>query len=408
MEIVIKRPKLHVGQQEVYQNALRFNVLCNGRRWGKSKLAVRLAMDTMLKGYPVGMFVPTHEFSEDFWEEIKERLEPIISYKNESKFILNIKTGGHLKIWSLEKKRAGRGRKYKRAIFDEFAFAKDPKTSWELAVRATLTDMQGDAWFLSTPNGFNNYFHDVFQFATETEKYPNWKSFQMPTSTSPFISESELKEVEKQLDPLTFAQEYLAQFVTFAGKPFAYSFDRNKHVKEFGEPDKKYPLCLSFDFNIDPMTCIVAQIIGNQVRIHDEFKLQSSNTYELCDAIIAKYSGYYFEVTGDASGSSGNVMVPRNINNYTIIKNKLGLSNNQMLVPEKNPDHSNSRVLCNSLLYRHPDYLIHPRNKSLILDLELVEMKDDSQIDKKKHGAHHLDCWRYFNNTFLYKFLKNL
>lgn len=365
-------------------------------------------MDVMLKGYPVGMFVPTHEFAEDFWEEIKDRFDKVTSYKNESKFILNIFGGGHLKIWSLEKKRAGRGRKYKRVIFDEFAFAKDPKTSWELAVRATLADYEGDAWFLSTPNGFTNYFHDVFEFATDKEKYPNWRSFQMPTSTSPYIQESELKEIESQLDPLTWAQEYLAEFVTFAGKPFAYSFDRKKHVKEFGAPDPKYPLRLTFDFNVDPMTCGVHQDIGNSSRTHDEFELKNSNTYEMCDAILAKYGGFYFEVTGDATGAASDASLPKNINNYTIIREKLKLQNNQMFVPSVNPDHANSRVLCNSILYRHPDYLIHPRCKKTILDLEMVEMKDDNSIDKKKYGAHHLDHWRYYHNAFHYKFLKNI
>lgn len=411
MEIEVRRLKLHPAQQEIIKNAKRFNSVRFGRRGGKSRLGVYLAQNTMLKGGPVGLFVPTHTYSEDFWEEIKERLHPITSYKSESTKVLNIHGGGHLKIWSMEKERAGRGRKYKRVIFDEFAFAKNPKKTWELAVEPTLADMLGDAWFLSTPNGHVNYFKDICENATPDEKFPgkhlDWKSFHFPTSSNPFIDKEELKRLENQTDPLTWAQEYMAEFVTFAGKPFAYSFDRKKHVKEFNGPDPKYPLRISFDFNIDPMTCTIHQDIGNSSRTHDEFKLKSSNTYELCDAILAKYGDFYLEVTGDATGQSGNAMVARNINNYTIIKNKLQLTNNQLFVPEKNPDHSNSRVLCNSLLYRHPDYLIHPRCKGLILDLELVEMKDDNTIDKKKYGAHHLDAWRYYNNTFHYKFLKN-
>ncbi len=407
MEITIRRPKLHPAQREVIDGADRFNVICNGRRWGKTWLAVWLIMGTMLKGYPVGLFVPTHEFAEDIWNELKDRLEKITSYKNESKYILNIYGGGHLKIWSLEKKRAGRGRKYKRVIFDEFAFAKDPKTSWELAVRATLSDYEGDAWFLSTPNGFVNYFREVFENAKDKVKFPNWRSFQMPTSTSPYITEKELKEVELQLDPLTWRQEFLAEFISHTGTLFAYCFDRTKHVKEFDAPDKKYPLRISFDFNVDPMTCGIHQDIGDESYMHDEFELENSNTYELCDAILVKYGGYYFEITGDATGASRDTLVPKNINNYTIIKSRLGLSNAQMMVPTVNPHHDNSRVLCNSLLYRHHKYFIHPRCKKTIKDLEEVKMKDDNTIDKKKHPAHHLDHWRYYNNTFHYKFLKN-
>ena len=60
MELSISRPKLHTGQKYVYDNLKRFNVLRNGRRWGKTILSVRLAIDTILKGGRVGYFVPSY------------------------------------------------------------------------------------------------------------------------------------------------------------------------------------------------------------------------------------------------------------------------------------------------------------------------------------------------------------
>lgn len=408
-KVEIRRPRLHDGQKLVVAGSKRFNVLRNGRRWGKTKLAVRLAIDTIVKGGPVGYFVPTFDFCEEFWEEIKERLEPLISYKSESKHLLRFYTGAELKVWSMEKKRAGRGKKYARVIIDEGAFAKDLKESWEKAIRATLTDLQGDAWFLSTPYGTDNYFNKLFDNAGQ-KKFENWIAFTMPTNTNPYISKAELKELEEQLDELTWLQEFMAIVVDFNNKPFAYSFDKELHVKEFGPPIKKYPLYLAFDFNVDPITCLVCQHDDekNKIRIHKEYRLDKSDTYKLCDRIIADWGDYFFMVTGDASGSNTNTMVKDNKNNYDIIKQKLALELGQLKVPKSNPRIRNSRVLTNSLLSRHPSILIHPRCKFLVEDLKFVEVTDTGEIDKKKdkRRAHLIDCLRYYFNSFHWEFIK--
>lgn len=411
--VKIKVPKLHKSQKEVVAASSRFNVLDIGRRWGKTTLAIRLSMDTMIAGGSVGYFVPTYDFGEEFWEEIKERLEPLIAYKSESKHLIRLVTGGSLKVWTLEKKTSGRSRKYKRVIIDEAAFAKDLKTSWTKAIRATLTDLMGDAWFLSTPQGYNNYFYALFvQGEDKSPKFANWKCFQLPSSTNPFLSLEELEEIKSQIDELTWLQEFEAKFVDFTGRPFAYSFDKEKHLKKLGKPLKSLPLYLAFDFNLDPITAIACQHPNDrkQIRIHKEFRLSNSDIYALCDAIIATYGDDYFiKITGDASGQSGSAMVEDNMNYYKIIQQKFNLPVERFLVPNSNPTIKSNRVLCNSLLARHPDYLIDPDEcPFLVDDLKYCEINDEGDIDKKKdkHRTHLLDCWRYYNNSFHSDFIR--
>ena len=405
-QIIISKPKPHKSQIEVLQNAERFNVLANGRRWGKTALAVWLAITTMLLGKKVGYFIPTFDFAEDFWEEIKNRLEGITIYKSESKRIIRLSNGGELNIFSLEKKRAGRGKKYHRAIIDESAFVKDLKESWEKVIRATLTDYSGDAWFLSSPV-FGTYFHDLFMNSHKSG-FENWRSFQLPTSTNPFISEQELKEIEMQLDPLTFQQEFLAQFVNLTGNAFAHCFKRKVHVKDFGELKKNMPVYLSFDFNASPMTCIASQHAEDHSYIYTrmEFRLPNSDIYDMCDIIKTKLQGYYFIVTGDASGSNATGL-GKNLNYYVVIKAQLKLTDLQIVLPKKNPFIKNSRILCNAILYRHPHVYFHPDCEHLIKDLELVQIKDKGDIDKESNTSltHLLDCWRYYINTFFKTFV---
>lgn len=407
-EIIVTKAKLHKAQKEVYEQRGRFNVLRNGRRWGKSTFAVWLAQETMLKGDPVGAFFPTFDFCEEFWEELKERLGESISYKSESKHIIKLITGGSIKIWSLEKARAGRGKKYKRVLVDEGAFAKDLKESWEKAIRPTLTDLIGDGWILSTPNGRLNHFFTLDQ---NSKKHKNWRSFHMPSSTNPMLSQDELDEIKSQLDDLTWAQEFLAEYVDFAGRPFAYSFDPARHVGKTGKPKISLPLDLSFDFNVDPITCLACQHSEDkqEIRIHKEFRLKNSDIYELCDAIITEYGDdYYFRVTGDASGNNRSAMVGDNLNYYKIIIKKLKLED-QLFVPAANPLHRNSRVLTNSLFKRHPSVLIDEDEcPFLILDNKFVECNEDGDIDKTgdKHRGHLIDCERYYFNTWHSDFLR--
>lgn len=400
-------PDLHPGQLFVRANSKRFNVLRNGRRWGKTVFGVDLAAETVLNGQHVGCFFPTYEFSEDFWDELKDRLEEIIEYKSESKKMIKFITGGSLKIWSLEKPRAGRGRKYHRIIIDEAAFAKDLKESWEKALRATLTDFRGDAWFLSTPNGKQNYF---FVLNQQENKHSDWVTFNMPSETNPHISKEELEEIKSQLDDLTWMQEFMAEFVDFTGRPFAYSFDKAKHVKKLDKPLISLPLDISFDFNVDPITAIVGQHAKDKswIRIHKEFRLKNSDIYELCDAIYAEYGDdYYYRVTGDASGKNRSAMVSDNLNYYKIIIKRLGLTEHQVFVPSANPTHRNSRVLTNSIMKRHPDFSIDESCQYLIADNEFVECNANGEIDKNtdKHRSHLLDCERYYLYTWHKDFL---
>jgi hypothetical protein len=408
-EVQVFVPNLHAAQQKVEDEAGRFNVLRMGRRWGKSTFAIYLAENSMINGDPVGAFFPTFDFCEEFWEELKERLEPIIVYKSESKHIIKLITGGSIKIWSLEKSRAGRGKKYKRVIVDEAAFAKDLKESWEKAIRPTLTDLIGDAWILSTPNGRLNHFHTLDQ---NSDKYDNWKSFHTPSHTNPLLSKEELEEIRLQLDDLTWMQEFMAEYVDFTGRPFAYSFDVKKHVGNTGKPKISLPLDLSFDFNVDPITCIACQHSEDkdEIRIHKEFRLKDSDVYELCDAIIAEYGDeYYLRVTGDASGANRSAMVMDNLNYYKIIIKRLKLEPGQMFVPSSNPSHRNSRTLTNSLFKRHPSVLIDEEGcPFLILDNKFVECDENGDIDKTgdKHRGHLIDCERYYFNTWHSDFLK--
>lgn len=403
---------LHPAQEKVLSEKRRFNVLCCGRRWGKTTLAEELLLDPdgnvgALTGNPVAYFAPTYKMLMEVWRTILETTSPIIKVKSEQERRIELFGGGVIDFWSLDDPDSARGRKYKRAIIDEAAKVLHLKNAWEKVIRPTLTDLKGDGFFLSTPRGKNNYFYDL---SKNEERLKDWITWQMPTVTNPHIDPLEIEEARLMLDPLTFAQEYLASFVTENNNAFAYTYSSQKHVRECFI-DNNHELILSFDFNRDPITCLVAQIIGNKINCLEQIKLPNSNIYELCNYIKAKYSGMLMLVTGDATGRGSSALVRDNLNYFRVIRAELGLGDRQMRQPTINPELIENRMLVNSALHRL-DVSIHPVNcKGLVFDLEHAAVLPDGKLDKTDRNdptkqLDALDCFRYLLNTFCKHILK--
>src|SRR6185369_3241140 len=112
-----------------------------------------------------------------------------------------------------------RGRKYARVVIDEAAHVTcDLAKVWETVIRPTLTDYKGDAFFISTPNGYN--FFRVLYERGDDPNYADWKSWQLPTTDNPYIDPNEVALAKEEMDDQSFRQEYLAEFLRDEGKVF--------------------------------------------------------------------------------------------------------------------------------------------------------------------------------------------
>lgn len=212
----IARLQLHSGQAQVVAEARRFNVLACGRRWGKTELGQDLTVEPLQAGYPVGWFSPNYKDLFEAWDHLINLFREVIRRANKTERRIELTTGGVLECWTLEDPDAGRGRKYQRVIIDEAAKARLLKTNWEQAIRPTLTDFHGDAWFLSTPKG-RNYFWQLYNLGQDPLTV-DWKSWQKPTISNPCLpdGEAEVESARRELPQMVFEQEYGAQFTESA------------------------------------------------------------------------------------------------------------------------------------------------------------------------------------------------
>ena len=407
MQVRITLNKPHKAQQEVVDGRKRFTVLRNGRRWGKTLLAVYFIIKKLIDPKAsniVGYWCPVDKDLMKVWATLKWILKDLIVIKNEKYKTLTLLNGAELNCWSMNEPDSGRGFSYDLAVIDEAAKAPKLKEAWQQTIRATLADRKGEALIISTPK-FGSYFNKLEERYKELD---NWAFFSMPTSTNPYIDLDEIADAKKVLDPYIFDQEFGAEIVNLGNKPFMYCFDKSKLVFKDVPFNPKYPVYLSFDFNVDPATCLIAQIDPNFIHILDEIRLMNSDTYEICEHIrTSKYGNCHFIITGDASGMARSTVTRGNINNYTIILSELRCSEGQLKLPSANPPISESRTLCNAILSRHPNVMIAESCRYLIEDFQYVQVKDDNSIDKTTNAqrTHLLDTFRYLMNSFKPEFI---
>lgn len=196
----------------------RFNVVCAGRRTGKTELALLRSLKYILAGKPVAYFCPTYKMLSNFFREAVDLYRPIITEMNKSEHRFTTVTGGSFDCWSMDSADTVRGRKYALALIDEAAMVSDLQNTWNAVIRPTLTDYEGAADFYSTPKGLN-YFHLLFARG-EDESFTEWKAFRFPTSSNPFIKKSEIDSAREELPSDVYRQEYLAEFIEGEGSVF--------------------------------------------------------------------------------------------------------------------------------------------------------------------------------------------
>jgi phage FluMu gp28-like protein len=229
--------------------------------------------------YPCGYFTPTYKLLENTYTQLQNLLKPAISRKHDNQFIELI-TGGRIDFWTMDNPYAGRSRKYKVAIVDEAAFAKNLWELWTESIRPTLTDLKGSAWFLSTPKGKN----DFYKLFVKGQGDNDWASWQMSTYTNPFIEPSEIDAARKDLPDIAFNQEYMAMFNENAANPFGLEHIR-KQIQQKADASNVHfygvDLAKSSDY-----TCIVGLHQNGSIAYFERFQKDWSSTTAILKMLI--------------------------------------------------------------------------------------------------------------------------
>lgn len=306
--------KLHKAQSIVYRNSSRFRVVVAGRRFGKTKLAVaELIKEAGKKRLPKGetrevwYVAPTYGMARQImWTEMMNSLPKswIKGKPNETRMEILLKNNTYIRLRGADKPDSLRGVAIHFLVMDEFQDIK--KEAWSEALRPTLASTQGRALFIGTPKSYN-HLYDAFMLGQKEELQASgqWMSWQFPTIVSPFIPVSEIENAKNDMDEKSFQQEFLASFDVMTGQVY-HAFDREMHVGNY-KFNPKLPIWVGQDFNVDPMSTVIAQPQPNgEVWIVDEIYLFNSSTSEICDELERRYWRYLKQITVYPDPAGGN------------------------------------------------------------------------------------------------------
>lgn len=214
-------PKFHDSQIQIASDETRYKVVSAGRRFGKGILGVCAAFKYASRGGKCRWVAPS--YSSDSYQagwrtaiELAKQIPGVDVHLQRREINFSRVGGGWLQFKTAEEPDSLRGEGIDFCVFDEAAHIPHLEEMWEQCVRPSLMDRRGDAWFISTPNGFN-YFNNLFLRARDHE---DWQSFQFPTASNPHIHPEEIEELRASLPALVARQEIDAEFVQLAGALF--------------------------------------------------------------------------------------------------------------------------------------------------------------------------------------------
>jgi PBSX family phage terminase large subunit len=253
--------KLTPAQSLIAKDKHRFRVINAGRRFGKSTLVSweMLAIAVNNENARVPYYAPTRDDARDImWGMLKKVCEPVIIDVNEGRLEITIqnKFGGKsymlLYGWEAVQERGkGVGVRNNHIFLDEVSKYKNFWVGWHEILRPTLTDLEGGATFISTPNGFN-HFYDLYGMELKDEDY---KSFHFTSYDNPFLPIKELDKAKLELPEDRFHQEYMADFRKQEGLVYK-EFNRDRHVIEV-LPETVVEYIAGIDFGFTNPTAVI-------------------------------------------------------------------------------------------------------------------------------------------------------
>lgn len=218
----IHLPMPHEKQLAIRQSTAKRQILCAGRRGGKTTLAALVAIEKALAGRRVLLASPTQEQADAFWDKCKTWLADAIDtghvYKNESRRLLTFPNGGRVRAKTAWNADTLRGDYADFLVLDEFAMMEP--SAWEQVGAPMLLDNDGDAWFISTPKRKNHFYALYIKGLEQEQDGGRWQSWHFTSFDNPHLSQAALAEISGDMSEDDVQQEIMAEFLENSGAVF--------------------------------------------------------------------------------------------------------------------------------------------------------------------------------------------
>jgi hypothetical protein len=386
---------LSQAQATIAKDAKRFRVAVCGRRFGKTHLSLREVAKFASQPDSLVLYcAPSYRMAKNImWRKLKKKLLSLNWVKkiNESELTIELVNDSIIQLRGTENYDALRGTGNTFIVLDEVADM-DPEV-WYEVLRPTLSDTGGACLFLGTPKGMN-WLKDLYDMAKIDPD--NWSAYQYTTISGGNVPATEIEAARRDLDERTFRQEYEATFEQYAGLIYYGFGDHN--VGPTPDITERDTLLIGLDFNVDPLSAVVATRVDNHLYVHEEIVISGATTHDLISEIRRKYPKNRVEVMPDSSGAQRRTS--SNTTDHAILHN----AGWRLNVGRTNPGVLDRIAAVNSRLKSSTGVVsitINKGCKKLIKGLGAQCYKEGTRVPDKDSGLDHLnDAFGYLINWY--------
>jgi hypothetical protein len=318
-------------------------------------------------------------------EVLNENEIPHEHHKSEN--VLTLKdSGSRILLRSIDEFERLRGTNLAWFGIDELTYAQEE--AW-LRLEGRLRDPKAKrlgGFAVWTPKGFDWVYRRFIQNAG-----PGYDVVLARPYENRFLLEQTpdfYERLKGSYDENFFRQEVLGDYLNSKGSLVYQAFTRPGNLRAV-ELDPMRPVFWAVDFNVDPMSSVIAQVHGSEVHVVDEIVLRRATTQAACEEFEKRVGAPRAGVVvyGDASGAS---MQTTGFSDYAVIRDFFRQRSTSVSyrVPSANPPVKERVGAVNAKLRSargDTELLVNPRCRELISDFEQVSyMEDSMQIDKNK------------------------
>lgn len=200
-------------------------------------------------------------------------------------------------------------------------------------------------------------------------------------------------------------------------RPYCSNFNITKHVSEKALYQPNRQIIFSLDFNVEPFVSTCSHQWRDGAGEHKHFFRElviekNGEIHEMCDLMertFGKAAMANCLFTGDATQRKREITQRNNLDAWRIIARRFN-AEKRVKVPKANPSVKDNRILMNTLLAFHPDFVFHPSMKMTISQMQTSEVDENGDLLKKNRNdeaqrCDALDDIRYDCNVFLHDYL---
>lgn len=397
-KLVLYKP--HRLQHKFHNSNARFLVASWGRQTGKSTASLNDSLHfAWTHPKTTTWFIsPTFDQAKVQYRRLVGMLwscSGVMIKKNQSELRIKLLNQSQIVFKSGESLDNLRGQTLDRVYIDE---VRDQHPDlFNLVIYPMLLTTGGSARFVSTPNGFDQ-FYDL-KLKCDADKTGEWAFMSAPSTANPLISAKEIEASKATMTDAQYRQEILAEFLDMTqGKAYLNAGPDNALMHNpfytQGLINPHLPVILGLDFNLNPMAWCLLQKKIDDYYVFDELYIKNTHTPAASKILVEKLLSYKEKydydirkwgllIVGDASGSASQ-RAAAGQSDFDILFNELKMNDIpfQNMTPAANP-RVKDRVNTMNMKLKDANNVVHlfyhPINcPALKKDLERVTWKSTS------------------------------